>query len=154
MSLTFEILDTPARPALSIRTHAPVGELPQLFGRSYSAITQYLGELGEAPAGEPYAAYYNLDMQDLDLEIGFPVGRELPGRGPIQPSQLPGGKLATCLFVGPYADMAPAYEALKSWIAEQGYEPTGVAYEVYLNDPNQSPPQEPQTRILLPLKAG
>jgi len=60
----------------------------------------------------------------------------------IQASEIPGGKLATCLYTGPYSDIAPAYEALSKWITEHGYEAAGAAYETYLNDPQQTPPQE------------
>jgi effector-binding domain-containing protein len=35
---------------------------------------------------------------------------------------------------------------------ENGYQPTGVAYEVYLNDPDETPPEELQTQIAFPLK--
>jgi effector-binding domain-containing protein len=115
-------------------------------------MAQYLGELGEQPVGPPFVAYFNEDMADLDIEIGFPVARELPGRGGVQPSEIPGGKVATCLHVGPYGEIEPAYEALTEFVAESGHEATGICYEVYLNDPQETPPEALQTQILFPLK--
>jgi effector-binding domain-containing protein len=91
-------------------------------------------------------------MQDLDLEIGFPVSGELPDRGNIQAGEIPGGKVATCLYTGPYSGIAPAYTAFSEWIEANGYQPTGVAYEVYLNDPDETPPEELQTQIAFPLR--
>jgi effector-binding domain-containing protein len=126
--------------------------LGSVLGESYGAIAQYLQELGEQPAGPPFAVYYNEDMQDLDVGIGFPVARELPGRGPIQAGELPAGKVATCLYVGPYSGIGSAYTALSRWIEENNYQPTGVAYEVYLSDPDETPPAELQTQIVFPLK--
>ena len=41
-------------------------------------IAQYLAEQSEQPAGAPFVAYYNMDMQNLDVEIGFPVTACLP----------------------------------------------------------------------------
>jgi len=123
-----------------------------VLGQAYGAIAQYLGELGEQPAGPPFVIYHNDDMQDLDVEIGFPVARELPSKGDIQASEIPGGKVATCLYVGPYAEIEPAYAALSEWMRENGHEATGVAYEMYLNDPQQTPPAELQTQIVFPLK--
>ncbi len=93
-----------------------------------------------------------MDTQDLELEIGFPVTRDLPGRGDIQAGELPGGKVATCLYTGPYSDMELAYTALSRWMEENGYEPTGVAYEMYLSDPEETPPDRHQTQIAFPLK--
>ncbi len=152
MQYQCEVKNQPAQPALSIRTRSSVQELPQAFGKAYGAIAQYLGELSEAPAGPAFAAYYNMDMQDLDVEIGFPVSKKLPSKGEIQASQIPGGKLASCLHVGPYQDVGPAYEALTKWVNDKGYQATGVSYEMYLNDPAQTPPNELKTLIIFPLQ--
>ncbi len=145
MSYQCELKEWSAQPTLAIRTRAAVQDLPRVFGEVYGAIGRYLGELGEPPGGPPFAAYHNMDMQDLDIEIGFPVTRELPGRDDIQPGQLPGGEVATCLHTGPYSSLHAAYNALTQWIEEHGYEATGVAYEVYLSDPQETPPDRQQT---------
>ena len=154
MACECQLIERPAQQVLSVRFRAAVQDLSGHFERIYGAIGQYLGELGEQPAGHPFAAYYNMDMQDLDVEAGFPVGRPLPGKGDIQAAEMPGGKAATCLHVGPYDAVGPAYEALAQFIKDNGREASGVAYEMYLNDPRQQPPQEPMTQIVMPLKAG
>jgi len=151
MTHTCELIQRSAQPTLSIRTRTNVEKLPQVFGVAYGKIMQYMGELGETPGGAPYAAYYNMDMQDLDMEIGFPVLSPLPGRDEVQAGQLPGGKAATCLHTGPYNEIASAYDDLSAWITAQGLHPNGVAYEFYLNDPEHTPPAELQTLILFPL---
>lgn len=126
MSHVCEAIEQPDQPLLAIRNRAAVQDLPQVMGRSFGAVGQYLGELGEAPAGPPVVAYYNMDMQDLDLEIGFPTARSLPAKGEIQSSKIPAGKFAVCLYTGPYEEMASAYEALNGFMKEKGYEATGV----------------------------
>jgi effector-binding domain-containing protein len=151
-----ELKQQAPQPALAVRTHAAVQDLPRLFGESYGAIMQYLGELGEQPAGMPFAAYYNytdMDMQNLDIEIGFPVAHGIAGRGEIHASEFPGGKLASVMHVGPYDQCGPAYDTLTQWVKEQGYEATGVAYELYFSEPT-TPPEETKTEIVLPLKAS
>ena len=152
MSYKCEVKEQTTQPTLAIRTRVSVQDLPQTFGKAYRAIAQYLGELGEQPAGPPFAAYHNMDMQNLDVEIGIPVSRKLAGRDDIQAGEIPGGKAATCLYVGPYAEIEPAYTALSEWMKDNGYKATGVAYEMYLNDPEETPPQELQTQIAFPLK--
>jgi effector-binding domain-containing protein len=154
MSYKCEIKEQSTQPALSIRTSTSVEHLPQVFGDAFGAIAQYLGELGEEPAGPPFAAYYNMDMQDLDVEIGIPVTKSLRGRDDIKASGIPGGQVATCLHTGPYSEIEPAYNALSEWMKENGYEATGVAYEMYLDDPAETPPQELKTQILFPLKTA
>jgi effector-binding domain-containing protein len=151
MSNKCEIIERVAQPTLSIRTHAAVQDLPKLLGEVYGKIMQYLGELGETPGGAPFVAYYNMDMQDLDMEIGFPTLSPLLGIGEVQAGQIPAGKAATCLYTGAYNEIASAYNELSAWIATQGVQPTGVAYEFYLNDPEHTLPAELQTLILFPL---
>ena len=147
-----EVREQPAQPALSIRARTSVQDLPAVIGKAYGAIAQYVGGLGEAPAGPPFAAYYNMDMQDLDVEMGFPVRKPMAGQGEIKAGQIPGGKAATCLHTGPYSDLRLAYQALWDWIKERGFQTTGVVYEMYLNDPTQTPPQELKTLLSFPLK--
>ncbi len=146
-----EAVDQSSQPVLSIRVRTPVSALPELFGKSYGAIAQYLAELGQYPAGAPFAAYYNMDMDDLDVEIGFPVAKVLPGRGDIQSTAIPEGKYAFCLYTGPYSEIKSAYQALTEWITQNGYTPTGVSYEFYLNDPQTTPQEGLQTKIVFPL---
>lgn len=153
MSYKCEVKEQPTQLTLSIRTRTSVQDLAQVLGKAYGAIAQYLGELGEQPVGPPFAAYYNMDMQNLDVEMGFPVSRRLSGKDDMNASEIPGGKVATCLYTGPYSEIEPAYNALSQWIKDNGYEVTGVVYEMYLNDPMQTLPQEPRTQIVFPLKA-
>lgn len=152
MSYKCEIFEQVAQPTLTICTHTPVAKLPQVLGESYGAIGQYLGSLGVTPGGAPFVAYYNMNMEDLDIEVGFPVSKPLPNSGPIQSNQMPAGKYATCLYKGPYNECGSAYQELTCWVLAQGCETTGVAYEFYLNDPTETPPQELKTQIIFQLK--
>ena len=151
MTYECEFKETAAQPTLSMRVTTAVQDLPQAMGNVYQAVALYLQELGEAPAGAPFSIYYNMDMEALDVEIGYPVAKALPGKGEINASEMPGGKIATCIYTGPYSDMAPAYDALTQWVQEHGYTPTGVTYEIYLNDPMETAPEGLQTQIVFPL---
>lgn len=140
-----------AQPVFSIRARTSLQDLPQVIGRAYGQIMQYLTRQGEQPTGAPFVAYYNMDMQDLDIEIGFPVSRSLPAEGEFQPGCIPAARVATCLYTGPYSEMAPAYEELNTWIKENGCQPAGVVYEIYLNSPAEVTPEELKTQIVFPL---
>ena len=152
MTHTCEIKEQDLQPALAIRTRTSVQDLPNKIGEAFAAIGQYLAEMKEPPAGPPFTAYYNMDMQDLDVEFGFPVTKMVPGRNEIRASEIPAGKVATCLYTGPYSEIGKAYEDLQAWMKENGHEPTGVAYEMYLSDPSHTPPEELKTQIAFPLK--
>jgi len=151
MSQIYELFDIPEIHTLSIRTNAKVENLPQLIGQSYGAIMQYMAELKEPVAAEPFVIYYNLDMQNLDVELGFPVTHELPAREEIKPSTLPVGPAARTTFTGPYEKMAPAYEGLGKFVTDSGREATGVSIEYYLTGP-ETPMDQQVTRIVFPIK--
>lgn len=152
MEFKFAITEQPAQPVLSVRFRTAVADLPQELGRVYGAVAQYLGEMGESPSGDPFAAYYNMDMEDLDVEAGFPVTKTLPARGEIKAGEIPGSKQVSYLHKGPYPDSEPAYNAMMKWIQENNLTPTGTAYEFYLNSPLEVPESELLTKIVFPLK--
>lgn len=161
MSVQCSLKEMPAQPALVVRTVTSVDKLPQELGRAYGAIMQLLGEQGRPPAGMPYCAYFNMDMQNLEVEMGFPVD-QIPASlgvqagdvpvGDVQAGEIPAGKYATCVHLGPYQEMVATYEALNRWIAENGYTASGTAYEFYYNDPAEVPPEEIKTEIWLALQ--
>ena len=75
MDYQCEIIDQPAQVTLNIRTRSAVQGLTELLPRCYRTIGEYLKEIGQKPGGPPYAAYYNMDMSDLDVEAGVAVAK-------------------------------------------------------------------------------
>jgi effector-binding domain-containing protein len=145
------IKEQPSQPVLSIRTRTSIQNLSQAIGSAYGKIMPYLNQLGEQPGGVPFVAYFNMDMQDLDIEIGFPVSHELPGQGEVLAGTIPAGKAATCVYVGPYEGMKEVYAGLDQWMKENQCQPTGVVYEFYYNSPMDTPPDQLKTEIVFPL---
>lgn len=148
----FQVTEQPAQPVLSVRKRTSVGNLPQELGKAYGAIIEYLNEIGEQPLNVAFAAYYNMDMENLDVEMGFPVPKVLPGKGEIKTGEIPAGKQVFYLHKGSYNTMEPAYHAMMQWIEENGYIPTGVSYEFYYNSPGEVDESELLTKIMFPLK--
>ena len=50
MTCKCEVKEQSAQPTLSIRTRTLVQDIPDVLGKAYGAIAQYLGELQEQPA--------------------------------------------------------------------------------------------------------
>lgn len=148
----FEVIETAAQPVLSVRTVTSVDNLPKVLGKAYNSIIAYLGENGEQPADAAFAAYYNMDMENLEVEMGFPVAKELAGKGEIIASLVPAGKKATCMYKGAYKEMGPTYEAMTKWMNDNGLQPTGVVYEFYYNSPMEVPESELLTKIVFLLE--
>jgi effector-binding domain-containing protein len=109
----------------------------------------YLNEMGVQATGAPFVGYFNMDMQDLDIEVGFPVAEALVEKGEIKPGIIPAGKQLSCLYQGPYNQIEPAYNAIMDYAAANNYALTGVCYEFYLNDPADTPENELLTKIVM-----
>lgn len=154
MSYNCEVKEQAALPTLYIRRRTPVQRLAQVLGEVYGKIGQHLDELKEKAAGPPFVAYHNMDMNNLDCEIGFPVSKPLAAKGEVKAGVMPAGTVATCVYTGPYDQISPAYEELNRWIAEHHLQIAGAAYEMYLNDPTETPQSKLQTRIVFPVKAA
>lgn len=147
MTWQIELKPQAFQPTLSIRFRTKAENLPNQIGECYRQIAAYLEEIGEKIAGVPFTAYHNMDMQDLDVEIGFPVEKPLPGQGDILSGGIPEGWIVTSMFKGHYSGMEPMYKAMFQWIAEHDCIPTGVCYEYYYNSPMEVPESELLTRV-------
>jgi effector-binding domain-containing protein len=152
MSLKYETIVLEAQKTLCIRTRSAVQDLPDVIGKTYHEIIQYMGEVGEVPSGVPYIGYFNMDMNDLDIEIGFPVAKDIPEKGNIKMCVIPAGKYATAIHKGSYSKLKASYTALMNWMEENNLEGTYIGYEYYLNDPATTPEGELETKILFQLK--
>jgi len=147
-----EILRKKDQPTLSIRYRTAAAKLPETMGPIYGEIASFMARKGIPFAGPPFAMYYNMDMENLDVEIGFPVGKVEPGEGRIKAGMLPGGPTATAKHTGPYTTIEKAYNALTAFVAERGVKPEEFMYEEYLNSPEDTPQEKLETNIYFPLK--
>jgi effector-binding domain-containing protein len=152
MSYIFQIVETERQPVLSVKTTTSVGNLPNLVGTVYGSVVNYIVESGQEPLGPAFIAYYNMDMENLIVEIGFPVANEIEGKGDIELRYIPAGKKATSFHKGAYSEIGPLYEKLTKWISQKGYQPTGVVYEYYFNSPGEIPESELFTKVEFLLK--
>ena len=152
MNSPIDIIERPSELTVAVRLRTHVKDLPELLPSTYGRLVKYLNNINTPVAGPAYAAYFNTDMADLDIEAGFLVSGRVEGKDDIIASEIPAGRFATVTYTGPYKDMEPTYDRLNEWVNENKQEPTGVVYEMYLNGPDDTPPEGLQTLILMPLK--
>ncbi|OPZ65179.1 MAG: Bacterial transcription activator, effector binding domain [Firmicutes bacterium ADurb.Bin506] len=152
MNEGFEIITTAEQPVLSMRTVTPVEKLPEAIGKTLAAIAPYMAQMGGQPADAPFVAYYNMDMQNLKVEIGFPVAAPLPATAEIEAGSIPAGPKAVGWHKGSYQSIASTYDAMGAWMKEKGVEPAGVVYEYYYNSPMEVAESELLTKVVFLLK--
>ena len=154
MSFQMQITQLTDQHAMTLRTRAPMSDLPTVIGEAYGKIAAFIAQNGLQTCSYPYVVYHNMDMNDLDVEMGIPVEASLPGDGEVRAGVLHGGPAATCLYTGPYSGLAETYGAMDEWVEAEKFELAGVAYEVYYNDPAVTSPEDLQTLIAYPLKSA
>ena len=148
-----EIVELEARKTLAVRYRTSMAKLAEGMGQVYGEVAAYMAKSGIPFAGPPFAIYYNMDMEDLDVEIGFPVNSPAPGEGRVRPGKLPGGKLAMATHIGSYESLGGTYEKLTAFVQERALAPEEYMYEEYLNSPEDTAPEKLATNIYFPLKA-
>jgi effector-binding domain-containing protein len=149
-----DIVERSAQPALTIRTRISPIALAPTIGASMLAVLQHAGEKGNTPTGPPFVAYHGFDGQEQDIEIGFPFEPGIEGKDNIKVSEIPGGKSAIYHHVGPYENLPQVRAALEQWLNTNGHAISGATYEIYLNDPQTTAPENLETEIVYPLLSG
>ena len=140
-----------AQPAAVMTAALPVAEIGPWLAKAYGTVASVITAHGAYPAGPPFARYHRLAEDRFAVEAGFPVSTPIEADGDVLPSQLPGGPVAVTVHIGPYEQMAPAYEALASWVTSHGGEPAGDPWEVYFTDPASEPdPATWRTEVVQP----
>ena len=129
-------------------------EIGPWLGKAFGEVASYLQRKGAGPAGLPFARYRIQGDGRFEVEAGFPASTPISGENDVEPSDLPGGRAAVTVHVGPYDAVGPAYKALAAWVREHGGEPNGDAWEVYLTDPDANPdPSMWRTEVVQPYRA-
>jgi effector-binding domain-containing protein len=153
---TYEIQSQPRQeqPTAVAQTALDVADIGPWLTATYGSVFNFLATHDSLPVGPPFARYQQLGGGRFQVEAGFPVAQAIQGEGDVIASVLPGGLVATTLHIGPYEAMEPAYEAVASWVDQQGGERTGDPWEVYFSDPQEEPdPDTWKTEVVQPYRA-
>ena len=135
----------------TIRVRTPLARLKDELGKAYGEIMGGLGSQGMAPSGAAFAIYHNMDMSDLDVEMGFIVPSPCRAQGRMKPGTLPAERTVVAVHKGPYETMEKTYNEITAFMARQKVTPRGPCYEMYLTGPDVRP-EDMVTEIYFPLK--
>ena len=109
-------------------------------------------------AGRMVAVFYDdpqtVPLADLRSLPAFEVASDAPIDPPLEAVMLAAGRTAVLTYRGPYAGLPAAYDQLFGvWLPASGEEPADQpSFEVYLNSPMDTAPQDLLTELHLPLK--
>jgi AraC family transcriptional regulator len=157
VTTTYEttIKTTPAVRVAALAHHGDYQSIGSTFER-LMALAAGQGLLG--PDGRTFGIYYDdpaatpVGALRSDACVVIPEGRT--PTGDLRLKEIRGGRYATVLHVGPYAELDRPYRWLYgTWLAHSGEEPAdSPTVEAYLNDAREVPPTKLKTEIWLPLR--
>jgi effector-binding domain-containing protein len=110
----------------------------------------HLNSLHELPGGAPIVCFHNMDLEHLDVEIGFPVATLLTSKEDITVNTIPSQKVVTAIDLGPYEKQDQTLEEIFVWIERNGCKMNGEIYYQYLND-TERPENELLTMMIVPV---
>jgi effector-binding domain-containing protein len=140
VTLTYDILKLNLHGTCTavVRGEMPRDELPAWLAGVITTVRDYLHRVHVARTGPPFARYTFLG-DTVAVEAGFPVAREVPGDGLVEPSRLPAGTAVGMTHVGGYDALTETYLALRVWLRDHGHAPVGPHWEIYLTNPFTDP---------------
>lgn len=140
--------------ALVISKRFPVrlSEIGGALGRSFGEVYGHLGAHGVETQGPPFVIYHEVPAGDepFDVEVCAPIGRPAEAPPGWELQELPAGRFATLMHVGPYDSIGATYEELTTWLGAHDMAVAGPPREVYLSEPS-TPPAETRTIIEFPV---
>ena len=141
-----QVQERTAQPCLAIHAHVTSEEeFRRAADRGFPELFGWLAERGIEPSGPLFIRYVALDDagEPLDIELGVPVAPGVAGDERVQAGELPAGRWATFLHVGPYdhatePDLAAGRATLQAWMDAQG-----LAHGEYVEHFILGPVEEP-----------
>ncbi|KMQ52312.1 transcription activator, effector binding protein [Chitinispirillum alkaliphilum] len=148
-----EIRDVKEQKALAVNLTTPFSELPNVIGKVYGEIMEYMGRKEIPIKGFPYVLYHNMDMDNLKIDIGWQIDQDDEGEGRIKQTVIPAGKVVYAMHTGPYSTLEKTYNEVMDYMEKEGIKTEEWMYEVYLNSPENTPEDQLKTEIHFPVKS-
>lgn len=126
-----------------------------------SDVVGYIMQKGVQPTGPPIYLCHETSSEEAEraakeggatLEVGFPVSGDIETTDEFRLYEIPGGRMAKIVHKGPYIEVGRTYEELFAWVGQNQKKIIGPLREVYINNPNEVPPEEILTEIYAPIE--
>lgn len=149
----------PDRRMISITRHVYISELQDHFKKSMEQLSALIAESGVEQDGRPVAIYHGEVNEEKNgpVEVGIPVKTVPPVSGDIKSAILPGGSIAytsITLRQAHFPEILGCYDAVHTWIEENGHQIADSPREEYLTRPmdKEAGMDEPFLDIAWPYK--
>lgn len=119
----------------AIRSIVAAEDVPEFMADALGMVAEALGGAGIAPVGPPFARYFSMGAEGLEIAAGFPVAGAFHTAGVVGPAVLPAGPAVVATFRGSFDGIEAAWTGLRRAIVEAGRVPGDDPWEVYVVGP-------------------
>lgn len=130
---------------LSSRQQMSIQEFNKYFGILFERIAKEKLTI----TGGAIAIYHDKEFnpERSDIELGVIIAEAVKGT-----KDIPQSLCATIRLEGPYSELPACYAKLVQWIEKENYKIIAPPYEVYINNPCDTQPDDLVTEIYFPVK--
>jgi effector-binding domain-containing protein len=154
MTQDLTITHLPAEHALVLRLRVTLPTIGPSLGDGFGRVAGQAAAMGARIVGPPFAMYPEEPVGEFAVVVGFPIapGTAVPAEGDgVELLDLPAADAVDVMFRGPYDGIGAAWGEIMAWMAANGRTMGAPCREVYLNSPDEVPPEGLLTRLLMPL---
>jgi len=133
MAYTVSLQIAAPRTIAAVHARLPIGAVPSTF-RRYLDQVYAAGRSGAVQLDGQNVFVYDGAANQTEVDVAFGVGITAPfavAVGAVEPTQLPGGEVATTRHWGGYAKLGAAHDAVIEWCRMHGRRRAGPRWEVY-----------------------
>jgi len=134
-----------------IRYRGPYDMIPKLM----EEIIDWITNKNLNMTGMIYGAYFNRPEDVPPKELFYEIGASFEGtandEGNVQVKIIPEHTVIATMHNGPYDKVGPVIEGLAKYAIKNNYDIIGPVTEIYLNNPNDTKPQDLLTEVQFPV---
>ena len=123
-----ELTDSDVIHTAVVRSRVQPNDLSRFVPAACGEVWSFIRSAGLRQPGRHVCLY--LDRQG-SVEVGAEVSEPFVGSDRVQCSQLPSGRVASAVHLGPYARLAEAHSEIRQWCADHGHPLSNIFWEIY-----------------------
>jgi effector-binding domain-containing protein len=137
-SVSGQIVDVPARPALVLKGQAKWDDAAKTLTNSLAKVTAAATKAGLAANGRPLTVFTDTDDNGFHYEAMLPIAKAPEGKvklaDGVEVGASPAGKALKFEHRGSYDEIDATYEAITAYLDEKGLDTNNVFIEEYLTN--------------------
>jgi len=134
-----EVVQVPEQSAVFAKATCKHSEIGATLHKLLPTVANYMESASATMAGPPFCRYTGWREDECDIEAGCPVVESLSGEGEVFAGVLGASRAVCAYYSGPYEGLHAAHAACRSYIEENGLEPSEPPFEIYATDPEEEP---------------